>query len=467
MPRPLRLLPFVALALAPLRPLPAQQADSTVARIRHERGIALLSEARYDSAIVAFTEAIHIRGRLDDSLGLARSLNSVGSVYYQLGQYELALDVFLRSLAIRRSIHDTVGVARVLANVGKTYQAWRQFDRAQPALEESLRLAEIGMDPAVLGYALSSLGSLRTDQGQFADARVQLERALTLYRTDDPRITAADSANGWSLITLELGLVDVGEGHPDVGLPKLRAVLAAAIRDSSVRVEARTRLAVGHALVAAGSPRRAAPEFRRALLLARATDQRPLALEALKELAALEEAAGRAATALALQHEYQGLRDSIFDQAAARRIAALETREAAETQARENARLVEERRRQQSLIVRQNIVVALGSLVLLLAAVVIVQQVRSARRAQEREAELAGRNAELRAALAEVRTLEGLIPICANCKRVRDDRGFWEAVETFVSRRSEAMFSHSICPSCGPELYGEDWSPGRAIGPEA
>jgi len=55
---------------------------------------------------------------------------------------------------------------------------------------------------------------------------------------------------------------------------------------------------------------------------------------------------------------------------------------------------------------------------------------------------------ELRGSLANIRTLRGLIPICAHCKRVRDDAGFWQQVEAYVHERSEAKFSHSICPSC-------------------
>jgi hypothetical protein len=56
----------------------------------------------------------------------------------------------------------------------------------------------------------------------------------------------------------------------------------------------------------------------------------------------------------------------------------------------------------------------------------------------------------LRTALSEVRTLEGLIPICIHCKKVRDDQGFWEGVESYISSRSEARFSHGICADCGP-----------------
>jgi len=62
---------------------------------------------------------------------------------------------------------------------------------------------------------------------------------------------------------------------------------------------------------------------------------------------------------------------------------------------------------------------------------------------------------ELRQALAEVKTLRGIVPICANCKKIRDDRGFWEQVESYVTKHTEAEFSHSICPECMKKLYPE------------
>ncbi|MBF0573486.1 MAG: hypothetical protein HQK69_06975 [Desulfamplus sp.] len=59
----------------------------------------------------------------------------------------------------------------------------------------------------------------------------------------------------------------------------------------------------------------------------------------------------------------------------------------------------------------------------------------------------------LKKALDEVKTLKGFIPICANCKNIRDDKGFWQQVERYIADRSEAEFSHSICPECVKKLY--------------
>lgn len=61
----------------------------------------------------------------------------------------------------------------------------------------------------------------------------------------------------------------------------------------------------------------------------------------------------------------------------------------------------------------------------------------------------------LERALREIKTLSGLIPICCHCKKIRDDQGYWQQVEKYVQDRTEADFSHSICPECVEKLYPE------------
>jgi len=70
-----------------------------------------------------------------------------------------------------------------------------------------------------------------------------------------------------------------------------------------------------------------------------------------------------------------------------------------------------------------------------------------------REQELATKNEELEQALKEVKVLRGFIPICAACKKIRDDQGYWQEVEAYISQRSETQFSHGICADCAKKLY--------------
>lgn len=63
--------------------------------------------------------------------------------------------------------------------------------------------------------------------------------------------------------------------------------------------------------------------------------------------------------------------------------------------------------------------------------------------------------ARLESALAEVKTLSGLLPICSHCKKIRDDRGYWNQIEHFIRKHSNAKFTHGICPECSRKFYPE------------
>lgn len=63
------------------------------------------------------------------------------------------------------------------------------------------------------------------------------------------------------------------------------------------------------------------------------------------------------------------------------------------------------------------------------------------------------RQEALEEAQSEIKVLSGLLPICAACKKIRDDKGYWSQIESFISKHSEAEFTHSICPECVKKLY--------------
>jgi two-component system, OmpR family, response regulator VanR len=82
----------------------------------------------------------------------------------------------------------------------------------------------------------------------------------------------------------------------------------------------------------------------------------------------------------------------------------------------------------------------------------LVQEVAERKKSEQEKERLI---VELQQALAEVKKLSGLLPICASCKRIRDDQGYWQQIEGYISEHSEADFSHGICPKCAKELYPE------------
>jgi hypothetical protein len=78
------------------------------------------------------------------------------------------------------------------------------------------------------------------------------------------------------------------------------------------------------------------------------------------------------------------------------------------------------------------------------------EQIRHRRTAEQEKEKVI---AELQQALGEIKTLRGIIPICSGCKKVRDDQGYWRMVEVYVRDRSEAEFSHGLCPECVAKYF--------------
>jgi tetratricopeptide (TPR) repeat protein len=435
--------------------------STTLASALHSLGLVYWGKNHYDSALVHLERAREVRKLMGDRFGLGQVLNSIGASYYQLGIYELALEAYLQSYDIRQEVADTSGMARTLTNIGKTYHDWGHYERARSTLEEAVALAIRTDSGAVVGYARNSQAMLYIDLRDYARARAYLRQAIAAY--NGRQVTTADSVSGWSLNTASTGLLLVRGGRPAEAVVVLDSLLAAGVRRGSVRGQARANLYLGEAHRALGHVQRARVAFTRSLEFARPAGQRMIALEALRHLVEVEESLGNTAAALRYLRGHMVLRDSLFSQTTAQRIATIDERRAAAREERELARLRESERIQAAVIARQRIIVTLVSLVLVLAAALLglVSYYHRAERARSAEvtkanAELEAANLQLRTALADVRTLTGLIPICASCKKVRDDQGYWESVESYISSHSDATFSHGICHSCAVTLYGEE-----------
>ena len=86
---------------------------------------------------------------------------------------------------------------------------------------------------------------------------------------------------------------------------------------------------------------------------------------------------------------------------------------------------------------------------------ILVEEIKQRKTAEKEKGKLIEK---LEQALSEIKSLQGIIPICSHCKKIRDDKGYWNILEAYLQKHSDAKFSHSMCPECSDELYGkEDW----------
>ena len=82
----------------------------------------------------------------------------------------------------------------------------------------------------------------------------------------------------------------------------------------------------------------------------------------------------------------------------------------------------------------------------------LMQEIEERKRTEAEKEQLI---AQLQKAMQEVKVLSGFLPICASCKKIRDDTGYWRQIEDYISKHSNALFSHGICPDCSKKLYPE------------
>jgi DNA-binding response OmpR family regulator len=93
-------------------------------------------------------------------------------------------------------------------------------------------------------------------------------------------------------------------------------------------------------------------------------------------------------------------------------------------------------------------------------------RVEVGRRMLELQDALASKVEELLQALKQIKTLRGILPICANCKNIRDDQGLWHQLEEYINTRTDAEFSHGICPACTALLYPDSETAPKGSTPE-
>lgn len=80
----------------------------------------------------------------------------------------------------------------------------------------------------------------------------------------------------------------------------------------------------------------------------------------------------------------------------------------------------------------------------------LIRDIAARKKAEEEKERLIQ---SLENALTQIKILSGLLPICSSCKKIRDDRGYWKQIESYIQEHSEAQFSHSICPECAEKIY--------------
>jgi tetratricopeptide (TPR) repeat protein len=371
-------------------------------------GLIASDNGRYADALEHHLRALDIRDRIGDRAGISYSLNNIGNIYRNTQDYEKALEYHRRSLALKIELGNRRSEAYSHTNIGHVYRAMDDTARALAAYGRGLEIREAIGDQWGVASSLNSIAQVQAITNPH-DALATYQRALDLRRTVGDRVGEASTYNN-----------------------------------------------IGSLRLLMGDPTRAMAALGRALELATEANATLVQVEALQFIAEAEAARGNHAVALERYREHMELKGTLFNEQNADRINRLQAAHEAQRREQQIA-LLERERALASSALERNVLVRRGLIaVVALVGVCLLLLYTRYRAKQHSEARLQAQATELRDALARVKTLSGLIPICSHCKKIRDDKQSWHQLERYISDHSDAFFSHGICPDCVVEWYGAD-----------
>jgi len=388
-------------------------------------------------------ESIRLYVQAGDQWGEAQGYNTLGLIEADAARYPDALDAHLKALAIREKTGDREGLAYSNNNLGNVHRNMHEYDKALARHQQGLALKiELGLKSSE-AYSHQNIGLVHFEMKNYPAAREAYRKALAIREQLGDRRAMGVSLNA-------IGQVEA-QTNPGAALVTYQRALALRRENGDQRGEMATEANLGDVHRQLKNLPLAAAAYQRALAIGARIDAPLLHSNVLKAVAEVEAERGDYRAALQHQLQYQQARDEMFSVESASRFQRLQIANEAERQ-QQKIRLLETEGQLRSAELMQ--VRTTRTALAVIAVLVIVSLVllwARFRLKHQSEARFRAQAESLSDALTRVQTLKGMLPICAWCKKIRDDQGYWTQVEAYISSHSAAEFTHSICPTCADD----------------
>ncbi len=378
-------------------------------------GITYVYLGQYSKALSHHLIALRLREELGLNDRAANTMNNIGIAYHNIGQYDKAIMYYKRGMEKLGATLNDVVRARYYTNIGFSEFKRGNIDSAKYYYYEAERLSAHSPLNGVQAYLYFNLGTLNAEIKDYDKSVKYLEGALRRY----------------TMLGQKYGMLQLYNALAKTYVEKKQYATALVYLDSAVAMAQ----------------------------LITAPDQ-------LKESYEIYYNVYKMVGPLEKEYHYFQLfsvaKDSLMNYNESKKIAeALFSHETAEQQ-----REIELLKRERTIAVlnvekdefRSKVLFG-GMIVALLSAIFLYsvnyRMKKSHTIIEQKNSQMDILNKELQEKIGEVNMLTGFLPICANCKKIRDDNGEWEQLEQYISNRSEAKFSHGICPDCMQSLYGD------------
>ena len=392
-----------------------------------------------------------------DSIGrfdiLWRCANVQGLIEERFGDYSAALESFQRALAAAENSNDAEGLFTVHGSIGI---AMMNVGEHEQALESFLLARELEVDAASeSATTLANLGDVSYLLDDYDSAKEYHLEALGMRQ-------AAGSEVELALSHHSLGAIHYTCGDLEQSLENFEQALELRQRLKLVPEQAETLAGLSVVLAALDEEARATEAVGRSLEITDQFEMGGRRLGVLESLAGMQEKLGNATQALKALREARAVEREQLSAATRRQIAQFRAQLDSKEQERRIALLTKEGALRDLAMQRQRQVrnyLVVGSSLLALIALAgwgAWAVLRRTHRALTVANETVQRHSErLEQASTRIQRLEGLLPICAECKSVRDDVGAWLPIEDYVDDHTEASFTHGLCPTCVEDLSSQ------------
>ena len=384
-----------------------------IARSRSTLGITYAFMGLYSKALEEHLESLRIREEMSLETASIVSLNNIGVLYHRMEQYEKAISYYQKIMQRLASKPDPQRLIQTKLNLGYSEFRLGRLEAALRQHEEALELIGQSPNKTFLAYADLNLGMTYTELKQFGKALQHLQAALVEYGKQDQKHGRAQVLNAMARLHLLSG---------DPGRAVLRAKEAAAL---AARINAQDELAVSYKLTSDAF-----------------------------------EKEGRGAESYRYYKLYVATKEATYTsqedpRAADMNMRIITLRKDSEIDSLKKERVISSLKLEKGRYTTLLLLISLGFMVsIVLILIAYNKKIRQNRKSLEAaNSELGRLNTELQEKINEIRTLSGLLPICAQCKKIRNDEGYWEQLEGYISQHSAATFTHGICPHCLDDLY--------------
>ena len=338
----------------------------------------------------------------------AESLQRLGALFQGLVRCDEALNYYNQSLNIFVKLGESRGIARVYNSFGVCYWYQKDYGKALEFYQKALAEQRGLDDPIGLSATLNNIGMIQEVRGKPVQALDYYNQSLALKRPIGYSRGIAATLGNMGETYLNLGQLDVASRH-----------------------------------------------LEESMKIAEQNQNMDILANSLESLAEVREKQGSLRQAIALMKQWTDLKEQIHQKQAGDKITSIQMLNEMERK-EASIRLLEQKNEIQELTISKQRTVyrmLFLSIVLLSCFVAALLTVFVVRHRKNRIIQAQYR--DLQQAMDRITLLKGLLPICANCKNVRDDKGYWIQVEQYVSEHSDVTFSHGICPVCAEKLYGD------------